>query len=128
MGSAVADAPASVAGGEFRPELPLTQIVASKTNPRRHFDEGYLRELAGSIKEKGLIQPVVVWPMNGLRSIIAHPEGSARTSELFEIVRRRVPIPRVKAGRPIGHPGDRPRVLRRALGYRRRRWLKHSEH
>lgn len=40
--------------------LALNVIVASKTNPRTHFDGGYLAELAGSIRDKGVIQPILV--------------------------------------------------------------------
>lgn len=40
--------------------LPLTQIIPSKTNPRKHFDEAYLAELAASITEKGVVQPILV--------------------------------------------------------------------
>jgi len=40
--------------------LALDIVVPSKTNPRTHFDDAYLRELAGSIAEKGVIQPIVV--------------------------------------------------------------------
>lgn len=38
-------------------------IVESQTNPRRRFDEGALAELAASIKEVGVLQPVLVRPL-----------------------------------------------------------------
>lgn len=41
-------------------ELPLSQIRANPYQPRKHFDEHSLAELADSIKTHGLIQPVVV--------------------------------------------------------------------
>ncbi len=41
-------------------ELPLSQIKANPFQPRKHFDERSLAELADSIKTYGLIQPVVV--------------------------------------------------------------------
>ncbi len=41
-------------------ELPLSQIKANPYQPRKHFDERSLAELADSIKIYGLIQPVVV--------------------------------------------------------------------
>jgi ParB/RepB/Spo0J family partition protein len=43
-------------------EIALTAITLSPTNPRKFFDEEKLNELAASIKEKGLIQPIVVRP------------------------------------------------------------------
>jgi len=48
--------------GFFRPAEPLESIAPSKTNPRKHFDQGDLEELAKSIAEKGVIQPIVVRP------------------------------------------------------------------
>ncbi len=40
--------------------LPIQQIVAGKYQPRRHWDDAALDELAASIKAQGLIQPIVV--------------------------------------------------------------------
>ena len=40
--------------------LPIDQVKPSKTNPRTHFDDVYLAELANSITEKGVIQPILV--------------------------------------------------------------------
>ena len=42
--------------------LPLELVVPSKTNPRTHFDGAKLDELAGSIADKGVIQPILVRP------------------------------------------------------------------
>ncbi len=41
-------------------ELPISKIRANPFQPRKHFDERSLNELADSIKTYGLIQPVVV--------------------------------------------------------------------
>lgn len=41
-------------------ELPISRIRANPYQPRKHFDEHSLAELADSIKTHGLIQPVVV--------------------------------------------------------------------
>jgi ParB family chromosome partitioning protein len=51
--------PATAQDGELR-TLPVQSIVAGKYQPRRHWDEDALQELADSIKTQGLIQPVVV--------------------------------------------------------------------
>lgn len=40
--------------------VPVDQLHASRTNPRKHFDEGELQELADSIAQKGLVQPILV--------------------------------------------------------------------
>lgn len=46
--------------GERYARLPVDQIVASTTNPRTHFSDAYLQELARSIAEKGVLQPILV--------------------------------------------------------------------
>lgn len=43
--------------------LPLTSIVPNQRQPRRHFDEEALKDLAASIKEVGVIQPLLVRPL-----------------------------------------------------------------
>jgi ParB family chromosome partitioning protein len=40
--------------------LNLTDITASRSNPRKTFDEKELDELADSIREKGVLQPILV--------------------------------------------------------------------
>lgn len=44
----------------YDPFLALARIVPSKTNPRTHFDDAYISELAHSIADKGVMQPIVV--------------------------------------------------------------------
>ncbi|MGH8114434.1 MAG: ParB/RepB/Spo0J family partition protein, partial [Rhodanobacteraceae bacterium] len=48
------------ASGETLENLPVASIRAGQYQPRRHFDEAGLDELAASIKAQGLIQPIVV--------------------------------------------------------------------
>jgi ParB family chromosome partitioning protein len=43
--------------------IPLDQIEPNPEQPRKHFDEGALRELAGSIQSRGLKQPITVRPI-----------------------------------------------------------------
>ena len=43
--------------------LPVAQIEPHPDQPRRHFDEDALEELAASIAARGVIQPVVVRPL-----------------------------------------------------------------
>ena len=42
--------------------LPLEAILPNPSQPRRHFDEEALQALAGSLQEKGVLQPVLVRP------------------------------------------------------------------
>ncbi len=62
------DAPAarapetSVAPGPRR-ELPIAFLKPNPDQPRRQFDDDAIDELAGSIKNRGLLQPILVRPM-----------------------------------------------------------------
>lgn len=50
--------------GQLR-ELPVAWIHRNPSQPRRHFDEASLNELAESIRRHGLLQPITVTPMGG---------------------------------------------------------------
>jgi len=49
-----------MSGGQKR--LPLDFIIANRANPRRDFDSDQLDELTNSIREKGVMQPLLVRP------------------------------------------------------------------
>ncbi|MDX6220066.1 MAG: ParB family transcriptional regulator, chromosome partitioning protein, partial [Frankiales bacterium] len=55
---------AAVEGARFA-ELPLDAIVPNHAQPRQVFDEEALQELEDSIREVGLLQPIVVRPLDG---------------------------------------------------------------
>jgi len=52
-------------------EIELEKIVPNEYQPRKHFDDEKLRELASSIKEQGVIQPIIVHKMNSGYQLIA---------------------------------------------------------
>ena len=58
-------------------EVPIGQLVHSTTTPRQVIDKARDKELADSIREQGIIQPIVVRPI--------FEEGAHKT-ETFEIV------------------------------------------
>ena len=60
-GSADSDAPVEVFGAHYK-EIEVSAIMPNPRQPRRSFDEEALDELAESIREVGLLQPVVVRP------------------------------------------------------------------
>lgn len=67
-------------GGETL--LRLSQIEPDKNQPRKFFDEAALEELAASIKEHGLIQPIIVSPLGDDRYRIIAGERRWRASRL----------------------------------------------
>jgi ParB family transcriptional regulator, chromosome partitioning protein len=46
-------------------DLPLDWLMPDPGNPRTHFDEAELAELAASIEARGVLQPIIVGPKNG---------------------------------------------------------------
>ncbi len=52
-------------------QIPLEQIIPNRFQPRLTFDEAALNELAQSIKEHGIIQPIIVRPIGDKYEIIA---------------------------------------------------------
>ncbi|MFI7615632.1 ParB/RepB/Spo0J family partition protein [Nonomuraea terrae] len=63
-GSAGETGPKPIAGAYFK-EVPLAAIVPNPRQPREVFDEDRLEDLAASIREVGLLQPIVVRPVGG---------------------------------------------------------------
>jgi ParB family chromosome partitioning protein len=51
--------------------IALGQVSADPTQPRKHFDEQALQELAASIKQHGIVQPLIVAKKSGSYIIIA---------------------------------------------------------
>ena len=45
--------------------MPIELLRASPNNPRKHFADADLEELSNSIRDKGLLQPIVVRPLGG---------------------------------------------------------------
>lgn len=66
--------------------LPVAAIAASLSNPRKRFDDAYIAELADSIRNHGLIQPITVRPLSldGLFAFNkrAHPDDERPTYEI----------------------------------------------
>ncbi len=71
-------------------QLRLDQIAPGRYQPRTRMDEGALLELAESIKAQGLMQPILVRPLNGTPAVapaIAPLEpGVASTAPRYEII------------------------------------------
>ena len=58
-------------GGEEVTPIPVTELRRSPFQPRQEFDEGKLQELAASIKESGVLQPILVRPSGTGYEIVA---------------------------------------------------------
>jgi ParB family chromosome partitioning protein len=63
-------------------EIKLSQIEANPNQPRREFSEESLRELADSIREIGIVQPITLREIEGERYQIIAGERRFRASQL----------------------------------------------
>ena len=62
-------------------QIPVDQIAQGQYQPRRHFDEEALSELADSIRQHGLLQPVVVMQQSQNRFELIAGERRWRASQ-----------------------------------------------
>jgi ParB family chromosome partitioning protein len=61
--------------------IPLANLAPNPEQPRKHFDEASLAELTESIKERGVIQPVIVRRVGGERYELLAGERRFRASQ-----------------------------------------------
>ena len=66
-------------------ELPVDVIVPNPSQPRRHFGEEALMGLAGSMGERGVLQPVLVRPLQGGKYELLAGERRWRAARLADL-------------------------------------------
>ncbi|MBD2683318.1 MULTISPECIES: ParB/RepB/Spo0J family partition protein [Nostoc] len=70
--------------------MPLDQIVLPATQPRRYFDPESLKQLTESIKQHGILQPLLVRPVaDGKHELVA---GERRYRAATELALKEVPV------------------------------------
>ncbi len=69
-------------------ELPVDLIAPSPTQPRRRFDQEALQALAGSLGERGVLQPVLVRPRPGGTYELVAGERRWRAAQIAGLDRR----------------------------------------
>ena len=93
LGDVAQEAPVSAGGGGGATPrggiqmMPVSSIEPHLDQPRRHFDEAALAELAESIQVRGLIQPIVVRPHGHRYQIVAGERRwrAAQKARLHEV-------------------------------------------
>jgi ParB family chromosome partitioning protein len=79
--SEVTEQVTAVDGARFA-ELPVASIVPNHAQPRQVFDEEALKELVDSIREVGLLQPIVVRPLGDERYELIMGERRWRATQV----------------------------------------------
>lgn len=87
LGLLVGEADAETAGMRPDSTLPLSEITPNKGQPRKSFDEDELAELADSIKQNGILQPLLVRRKGDTYEIVAGERRyqAARIAGLKEV-------------------------------------------
>jgi len=76
---------APVPDGSYFAELPLDSISPNPRQPRTAFDEEAMNELVESVREVGLLQPIVVRPLGGARFELVMGERRWRAAQLASL-------------------------------------------
>ncbi|GAM97287.1 chromosome (plasmid) partitioning protein ParB [alpha proteobacterium U9-1i] len=76
-----ASAPTQAAGEGGPRGIPIDLVQRNPGQPRKHFDEGDLTDLANSIKTHGVLQPILVRPIAGGRYEIVAGERRWRAAQ-----------------------------------------------
>ena len=69
--------------------VPINKVEPNKEQPRKHFNEDALLELSESIKQMGIIQPIVVQDRNSYYEIIA---GERRWRAAKQAGLKKIPV------------------------------------
>ncbi len=72
---------APVPDGSYFADLPLDSISPNPRQPRTVFDEEAMNELVESIREVGMLQPIVVRPLGGARFELVMGERRWRAAQ-----------------------------------------------
>ncbi len=80
-----AEQPAAQSGGSGQRMIPIEQIKPNPDQPRKRFEKEGLDDLAASIAEKGIIQPLIVREMDGSNYEIVAGERRWRAAQLAKL-------------------------------------------
>ena len=101
LAALLGDAASEGAGGRSRRgarKAPIEFLRPNPRNPRKRFDEAELDELAASIRERGVIQPVVVRPIPRVADAYEIIAGERRWRAAQRAGLHEIPIVVVEAG------------------------------
>lgn len=73
-------------------ELPIENIIPDCSQPRKNFNEAKLQELAESIKQHGLLQPILVRPIGSGKYQLVNGERRFRACKLLSLEKIRVEV------------------------------------
>ena len=78
-------------------QLPVSDLIPNKYQPRKNFDEANLEDLTNSIKERGMIQPIIVRRSNNENSKFEIIAGERRWLAAQRVGMHNVPVVIIEA-------------------------------
>lgn len=91
------DESAAIARSRGQKKVPIAFLRPNPRNPRRAFDEGELEDLTGSIREKGVIQPILARTIPGVSDAYEIIAGERRWRAAQRAGLHEIPIITVEA-------------------------------
>jgi ParB family chromosome partitioning protein len=82
QGADIKGVPVAPGDGSAIAQIPLEQIGFNPDQPRKMFDDSKLEELSSSIRQVGILQPVLVRRVEDPGSVQPHPDSEVPPSEL----------------------------------------------
>src|SRR5256886_11209399 len=98
MGDVGAETTTSLERGRTQRRVPIEYLRPNPRNPRRNYPDAELDELAASIKERGIIQPVVVRSVRGAKDAYEIIAGERRWRPPQPPPPHEIPSPSLRAG------------------------------
>src|SRR5271155_1959161 len=74
--------------------VPIAELIESNTNPRKVFDQSFLEELAESIRNRGILSPLLVRPVNNHLEIVTGAQRY-RAAKLAGLEVAPIPLPKL---------------------------------
>ncbi|GMV36951.1 MAG: chromosome partitioning protein ParB [Fimbriimonadales bacterium] len=87
LGKGLSELVSEAAGRDSVHELPVEHVLPNPLQPRRSFDEAMLRELADTIREQGILQPLVVRQVGHDRYELIAGERRLRAAKMAGLAR-----------------------------------------
>lgn len=97
IGDGAADEAVAVSQAKGSRSVPIEFIKTNPRNPRRLFDEENLEDLTNSIREKGIIQPILVRNLNGIADVFEIIAGERRWRAAQRVGLHEVPVVIIEA-------------------------------
>jgi len=92
MGDVGPETTTSLERGRTQRRVPIEYLRPNPRNPRRNYPDAELDELAASIKERGIIQPVVVRSVRGAKDAYEIIAGERRGRAAQRAALHEIPI------------------------------------